>query len=234
MLPKDVQKPLEKAIRDEAHKSLDYALKTILRCAESTAKFWKAMKGLGMANTALSRLVITRVEIDMHHIKGLTREMMKLPLIRDIASTSIYESIKVKVSQEYYKKYEKTLNNVIHSETSVYYITFLLHIFKILIRSFMLGEDSGNFIREHVVKLSIRVKRLYPKSAIRSTSILDIPWRTLLDTSDQVIIAHKRGAKTDIKPYEISVGISGNECLWDIAVIVTDSKRVPDRDTDKL
>ncbi|KAK6242448.1 hypothetical protein SCA6_007837 [Theobroma cacao] len=96
------KKPLEKAIRDEAHKSFEYALKTILRCAESTAKFYakalrKAMKGLGTADTALIRIVVTRAEIDMHHIKA-----------------------------EYRKKYGKTLNDAVHSETSGHYRTFLL------------------------------------------------------------------------------------------------------------
>ncbi|XVE85562.1 hypothetical protein DITRI_Ditri17bG0100200 [Diplodiscus trichospermus] len=96
------KKSLEKAIRDEAHKSFVYALKTILRCAESPPKFYakalrKAMKGLGTADTALIRIVVTRAEIDMHYIKA-----------------------------EYRKKYGKTLNDAIHSETSGHYRTFLL------------------------------------------------------------------------------------------------------------
>ncbi|XP_022734672.1 annexin D5 [Durio zibethinus] len=96
------KKPLEKAIRDEAHKNFEYALKTILRCAESPPKFFakalrKAMKGLGTADTALIRIIVTRTEIDMHYIKA-----------------------------EYRKKYGKTLNDAVHSETSGHYRTFLL------------------------------------------------------------------------------------------------------------
>ncbi|XWS34367.1 hypothetical protein CRYUN_Cryun21dG0033200 [Craigia yunnanensis] len=96
------KKPLEKAIRDEAHKNFECALKTILRCAESPPMFYakalrKAMKGLGTADTALIRIVVTRAEIDMHYIKA-----------------------------EYRKKYGKTLNDAVHSETSGHYRTFLL------------------------------------------------------------------------------------------------------------
>ncbi|XVE91849.1 hypothetical protein REPUB_Repub01dG0046700 [Reevesia pubescens] len=96
------KKPLEKAIRDETHKSFEIALKTILRCAESPPKYYakalrKAMKGLGTADTTLIRIVVTRAEIDMHYIKA-----------------------------EYRKKYGKTLNDAVHSETSGHYRTFLL------------------------------------------------------------------------------------------------------------
>ncbi|XVF85545.1 hypothetical protein PTKIN_Ptkin17bG0125800 [Pterospermum kingtungense] len=99
---KTFKKPLEKAIRDEAHKHFECALKTILRCAESPPKFYakslrKAMKGLGTADTTLIRIVVTRAEIDMHYIKA-----------------------------EYRKKYGKTLNDAVHSETSGHYRSFLL------------------------------------------------------------------------------------------------------------
>ena len=56
-----------------------------------------AMKGLGTADTTLIRIIVTRAEIDMHYIKA-----------------------------EYRKKYGKTLNDAIHSETSGHYRTFLL------------------------------------------------------------------------------------------------------------
>ncbi|OMO60828.1 Annexin [Corchorus capsularis] len=96
------KKPLDKAIRNDTHKSFEYALKTIARCAESVPKFYakalrKAMKGLGTADTALIRIVVTRAEIDLHYIKA-----------------------------EYRKKFGKTLNDAVHSETSGHYRTFLL------------------------------------------------------------------------------------------------------------
>lgn len=55
------------------------------------------MKGLGTADTALIRIIVTRTEIDMHFIKA-----------------------------EYRKKYGKTLNDAVHSETSGHYRSFLL------------------------------------------------------------------------------------------------------------
>ncbi|TYH73696.1 hypothetical protein ES332_D05G347100v1 [Gossypium tomentosum] len=96
------KKTLEKAIRDETHKNFEYALKTILRCAESPPRFYakalrKAMKGIGTADTDLIRIVVTRAEVDMHYIKA-----------------------------EYRKKYGKTLNDAVYSDTSGHYRTFLL------------------------------------------------------------------------------------------------------------
>lgn len=57
----------------------------------------KAMKGLGTDDTKLMRVIITRSEIDLQYIKG-----------------------------EYLKKYKKTLNDAVHSETSGHYRAFLL------------------------------------------------------------------------------------------------------------
>ncbi|XWS69455.1 hypothetical protein CRYUN_Cryun04dG0180700 [Craigia yunnanensis] len=76
------KKPLQKAIRDEVHKSFEYALETILRCAESPPKFYakalrKTRKGFGTADTALIRIVVTRAEIDMHYIKAEYRAVIK-------------------------------------------------------------------------------------------------------------------------------------------------------------
>lgn len=57
----------------------------------------KAMKGLGTDDTKLMRVIVTRSEIDLHYIKA-----------------------------EYLKKYKKTLNDAVHSETSGHYRAFLL------------------------------------------------------------------------------------------------------------
>lgn len=55
------------------------------------------MKGLGTDDTTLIRVIVTRTEIDMQYIKA-----------------------------EYHKKYKKTLNDAVKSETSGNYQTFLL------------------------------------------------------------------------------------------------------------
>lgn len=55
------------------------------------------MKGMGTNDTTLIRVIVTRAEIDMQYIKA-----------------------------EYRKKYGKTLNEAVHSETSGHYRTFLL------------------------------------------------------------------------------------------------------------
>ncbi|XP_042413560.1 annexin D5-like [Zingiber officinale] len=93
---------LEKAVKGETSGLFEFALLTILRCAENPAKYFakvlrKAMKGLGTNDTALVRVVVTRTEIDMQYIKV-----------------------------EYHKKYKKHLHDAIHSETSGHYRTFLL------------------------------------------------------------------------------------------------------------
>lgn len=55
------------------------------------------MKGLGTNDTTLIRIVVTRAEMDMQYIKA-----------------------------EYQKKYGKTLNDAVRSETSGHYRAFLL------------------------------------------------------------------------------------------------------------
>lgn len=55
------------------------------------------MKGLGTDDSTLKRVIVTRTEIDMQYIKA-----------------------------EYKKKYKKTLNDAVHSETSGNYRSFLL------------------------------------------------------------------------------------------------------------
>ena len=71
-------------------------------CTDLTYVKWiqelhKAMKGLGTNDTTLIRIIVTRTEIDMQYIKA-----------------------------EYQKKYKKSLNDAVHSETSGDYRTFLL------------------------------------------------------------------------------------------------------------
>ncbi|KAK1283458.1 Annexin D5 [Acorus calamus] len=93
---------LTKAVKKETSGDFEYALLTILRCAENPAKYFakvlhKAMKGLGTNDTTLIRVVVTRTEIDMYYIKA-----------------------------EFHKQFGKSLGDWIHSETSGHYRTFLL------------------------------------------------------------------------------------------------------------
>lgn len=93
---------LEKAIKGETSGLFRFALLTILQCAENSGKYFakvlhKAMKGMGTDDSTLTRVLVTRAEIDTVQIKA-----------------------------EYAKKYGKTLNDAIHSETSGHYRTFLL------------------------------------------------------------------------------------------------------------
>ncbi|KAF3964755.1 hypothetical protein CMV_010991 [Castanea mollissima] len=93
---------LQKAVKKETSGNFEFALLTILRCAHNPGKYFakvlhKAMKGLGTNDTTLIRIVVTRAEIDMQYIKA-----------------------------EYQKKYGKTLNDAVHSETSGHYRAFLL------------------------------------------------------------------------------------------------------------
>ncbi|KAL1807628.1 hypothetical protein DCAR_0727007 [Daucus carota subsp. sativus] len=93
---------LEKAIKNETSGNFEYGLVTILRCAENPGMYFakvlrKAMKGLGTDDSTLIRVIVTRAEIDMQYIKT-----------------------------EYHKKYGKTLNDAVHSETSSHYKAFLL------------------------------------------------------------------------------------------------------------
>ncbi|KAL8140351.1 hypothetical protein V2J09_006372 [Rumex salicifolius] len=93
---------LKKAIKKETSGLYEYALLTIVRCAENPALYFakelhRAMKGLGTNDTALIRVIVTRTELDMQYIKA-----------------------------EYHRKYKKTLHHAVHSETSGNYRTFLL------------------------------------------------------------------------------------------------------------
>ncbi|WOL20142.1 annexin D5 [Canna indica] len=95
---------LEKVVKGETSGNFEFALLTILSCAENHAKYFakvlhKAMKGLGTNDTTLIRTVVTRTEIDMQYIKA-----------------------------EYYQKHQKSLRDAIHSETSGHYRTFLLEL----------------------------------------------------------------------------------------------------------
>ncbi|KAL6351618.1 hypothetical protein AAG906_040972 [Vitis piasezkii] len=93
---------LQKAVKSETSGHFEFALLTILQSAENSGKYFakvlhKAMKGLGTDDTTLTRIIVTRAEIDLQYIK-----------------------------QEYRKKYGKTLNDAVHSETSGHYKAFLL------------------------------------------------------------------------------------------------------------
>ncbi|CAI8619161.1 unnamed protein product [Vicia faba] len=94
--------PLKKAINKETSGHFAHALSTIVQCVENPARYFakvlcKAMKGLGTDDTKLIRVIVTRSEIDLHYIKA-----------------------------EYLKKYKKTLNDAVHSETFGNYRAFLL------------------------------------------------------------------------------------------------------------
>nr|AFK45123.1 unknown [Lotus japonicus] len=93
---------LNKAIKNETSGIFAHALLIIFQCAVNPAKYFakvlhKAMKGLGTNDTTLIRVIVTRTEIDTQYIKA-----------------------------EYLKKYKKTLNDAVHSETSGHYRAFLL------------------------------------------------------------------------------------------------------------
>ncbi|KAI9087386.1 hypothetical protein K1719_030706 [Acacia pycnantha] len=93
---------LKKAVKNETSGNFGFALLTIIRCAQNPAKYfskvlYNAMKGLGTNDSTLIRVIVTRSEMDMQYIKA-----------------------------EYLKKYHKTLNDAVHSETSGHYRAFLL------------------------------------------------------------------------------------------------------------
>ncbi|KAL6862443.1 hypothetical protein ACP4OV_016784 [Aristida adscensionis] len=95
-------RPLESAVKAETSGNFGYGLLTVLRCAESPARYFakvlhKAMKGLGTSDSTLIRVVVTRAEIDMQYIK-----------------------------HEYHRLYKRSLADAIYSETSGNYRTFLL------------------------------------------------------------------------------------------------------------
>lgn len=93
---------LKEAIKKETSGNFEHGLLTILLCAENPGFYFakvlrKAMKGMGTDDSTLIRVIVSRAEIDMQYIKA-----------------------------EYYKKYKKTLNKAVHSETSGSYKDFLL------------------------------------------------------------------------------------------------------------
>ncbi|KAK4423346.1 Annexin D5 [Sesamum alatum] len=95
-------KSLKKAVKSETSGNFEFALLTILKCAINPGRYfarvlYKAMKGLGTDDTTLTRVIVTRAEIDMQYIKA-----------------------------EYHKKYGKSLEDAVKSETSGHYRTFLL------------------------------------------------------------------------------------------------------------
>ncbi|CAD6257730.1 unnamed protein product [Miscanthus lutarioriparius] len=93
---------LESAVKSETSGNFCFGLLTVLRCADSPARYFarvlhKAMKGLGTSDSALIRVVVSRAEIDMQFIKA-----------------------------EYHRMYKRSLADAIHAETSGHYRTFLL------------------------------------------------------------------------------------------------------------
>ncbi|XP_004513248.1 annexin D5-like [Cicer arietinum] len=95
---------LEKAIKNETSGSFMSGLLTILRCATNSSMYFakllrKAMKGIGTNDSRLIRIIVTRTEIDMQHIKAA-----------------------------YYSKYGKPLTHAVRSDTSGHYEDFLLHL----------------------------------------------------------------------------------------------------------
>ncbi|XP_057445121.1 annexin D5-like isoform X2 [Lotus japonicus] len=95
---------LEKALKKETSGSFLRGLLTILRCATNPAMYFakilhKSMKGMGTDDSRLIRVIVTRTEIDMQHIKAA-----------------------------YYSKYGKPLTHAVRSDTSGSYKDFLLHL----------------------------------------------------------------------------------------------------------
>ncbi|KAL2324181.1 hypothetical protein Fmac_023239 [Flemingia macrophylla] len=93
---------LKKAVKNGTSGQFAHALLTIIQCAVNPGKYFakvlrKAMKSLGTDDSTLIRVIVTRTEVDMHHIKAA-----------------------------YLKKHKKTLNDEVHSVTSGHYRAFLL------------------------------------------------------------------------------------------------------------
>ncbi|KAG5536637.1 hypothetical protein RHGRI_024158 [Rhododendron griersonianum] len=93
---------LKKAVKRETSSKLKSALLTILRCAENPGKYFakalhKSMDGLGTDDETLTRIIVSRAEVDIERIKA-----------------------------EYLKKYGKSLSDDVHSDTSGQYRAFLL------------------------------------------------------------------------------------------------------------
>ncbi|XP_031247212.1 annexin D5-like isoform X3 [Pistacia vera] len=95
---------LQKAVKKETSGLFEFALLTILQCAQNPGKYFakllhRAMKGIGTDEKTLTRIIVTRTEIDMQYIKA-----------------------------DYMKKYKKPLYDAVQSETSGNYRTFLLEL----------------------------------------------------------------------------------------------------------
>ncbi|KAK7310403.1 hypothetical protein RJT34_07897 [Clitoria ternatea] len=95
---------LEKAIKKETSGSFESGLLTILRCAIDSAMYFakilrKSMKGVGTDDSRLIRVIVTRTEVDMQHIKAA-----------------------------YYRKYGKPLTHTVRSDTSGHYKDFLIQL----------------------------------------------------------------------------------------------------------
>ncbi|KAE9467264.1 hypothetical protein C3L33_00827, partial [Rhododendron williamsianum] len=93
---------LKKAVKRETSSKFKSALLTILRCAENPGKYFakalhKSMDGLGTDDETLTRIIVSRAEVDIEKIKA-----------------------------EYLKKYGKPLSDDVHSDTSGQYRAFLL------------------------------------------------------------------------------------------------------------
>ncbi|KAI8543379.1 hypothetical protein RHMOL_Rhmol08G0212800 [Rhododendron molle] len=93
---------LKKAVKKETSWKFKCALLTILKCAENPGKYFakalhKAMKGLATDDETLTRIIVSRAEVDVKKIK-----------------------------EEYLKKYGKSLSDDVHSDTSGQYRAFLM------------------------------------------------------------------------------------------------------------
>ncbi|KAF7116096.1 hypothetical protein RHSIM_RhsimUnG0039300 [Rhododendron simsii] len=93
---------LKKAVKKETSSKFKRALLTILQCAENPEKYFakalhKAMAGLGTDDETLTRIIVSRAEVDINKIKA-----------------------------EYLKKYGKSLSDDVHEDTSGQYRAFLL------------------------------------------------------------------------------------------------------------
>lgn len=93
---------IEKAMKRETSGNFLNALRAIIKCVHYPAKYfakvlYKSMKGMGTDDATLIRVVVTRAEIDMQYIKS-----------------------------EFVRKYKKSLEEMISSDTSGSYKKFLL------------------------------------------------------------------------------------------------------------
>nr|ADD38226.1 Annexin A13 [Lepeophtheirus salmonis] len=78
-ISKYVSKPLRNAINTSIMNALDNKLLTI-------AQLYESMKGLGTRETTLSRIIGTRAEVDLEHLKVLYEERIGVNLIDRVSS----------------------------------------------------------------------------------------------------------------------------------------------------